>query len=284
MQTTETYLGLLQERGRKGLPLQRVYRQLFNRNLYLTAYGKIYRNDGAMTPGTTEETADAMSLGKIDGIINVRRSERYQWEPAKRVYILKRNGKKRPLGLPVWSDKLLAEVIRMILSAYYDCQFSDHSHGFREERGCHTALQEISHTWKGCVWIIEGDISDCFGSLSHELLIERLKEAIQDGRFLHLISQLLDARYLEDWKFGRTLSGVPQGSVLSPLLSNILLDKLDTFVETALIPCYTKGQSTPTISVWHSPVPNRKQRRGEAPEYQREDGTTCSTSSAQGEM
>jgi retron-type reverse transcriptase len=102
--------------------------------------------------------------------------------------------------MPVWSDKLLAEVIRMILSASDDCQFSDHSHGFREERGCHTALQEISHTWKGCVWIIEGDISDCFGSLSHELLVERLKEDVHDGRFLHLISQLLDAGYLEDWK------------------------------------------------------------------------------------
>ena len=242
MQTTETYLGLLQERGKKGLPLQRVYRQLFNRNLYLTAYGKIYRNAGAMTRGVTGETVDTTSLGKIDTIIEALRYERYHWKPAKRVYILKRNGKKRPLGLPVWSDKLLAEVIRMILSAYYDCQFSDHSHGFREGRGCHTALQEIYHTWKGCVWIIEGDISDCFGSLSHELLIARLKEDIQDGRFLHLISQLLDAGYLEDWEFNRTLSGVPQGSVLSPLLSNILLDKLDRFVETALIPRYTRGK------------------------------------------
>src|SRR5439155_21451176 len=129
-----------------------------------------------MTQGVTDETVDAMSLEKIDTIIEALRYERYQWKPAKRVYILKRNGKKRPLGLPVWSDKLLAEVIRMILSAYYDCQFSDHSHGFREGRGCHTALQEIYHTWKGGVWIIEGDISDCFGSLSHELLLERLKE------------------------------------------------------------------------------------------------------------
>jgi group II intron reverse transcriptase/maturase len=242
LQTTETYLGLLRERGKKGLPLQRVYRQLFNQNLYLTAYGKIYRNDGSTTKGVTDETVDSMSLEKIDTIIEALRHERYQWQPAKRVYILKRNGKKRPLGLPVWSDKLLAEVVRMILNAYFDIQFSDHSHGFREERGCHTALQEIYHNWGSATWIIEGDISDCFGSLDHTLLIATLSEKIHDGRFISLIRKLLDAGYLEDWAFNKTLSGVPQGSVLSPILSNILLDRLDTFVETVLIPQYTRGE------------------------------------------
>ena len=101
MQSTQTYLGLLQERGKRGLPLKRVYRQLFNRNLYLSAYGKVYRNAGAMTPGVTEETADAMSLDKIDTIITALRSERYQWHPARRTYIPKKNGKKRPLGMPI---------------------------------------------------------------------------------------------------------------------------------------------------------------------------------------
>jgi retron-type reverse transcriptase len=166
MQPTNVYLGLLRERGKRGLPLKRVYRQLFNRNLYLSAYGKIYRNAGATTKGVTGETVDAMSLEKIDRIIQLLRSERYRWQPAKRVYILKRNGKKRPLGLPVWSDKLLAEVIRMILSAYFDVQFSTHSHGFREGRGCHTAFQEVYHNWDGVTWIIEGDISDCFDHAS----------------------------------------------------------------------------------------------------------------------
>src|SRR5215472_14603533 len=93
MQTTEVLLGLLRERGRRGLPIQRLYRQLFNPNLYLTAYGKIYRNAGAMTPGTTDETVDAMSLDKIQTIIRAIRTERYQWRPARRTYILKRNGK-----------------------------------------------------------------------------------------------------------------------------------------------------------------------------------------------
>ena len=217
MQSTDVYLGLLRERGKRGLPLKRVYRQLFNRNLYLTAYGKIYRNAGSTTKGVTDETVDAMSLDKIDGMIQLLRTECYEWQPAKRVYILKRNGKKRPLGLPVWSDKLLAEVIRLILNAYYDGQFSEHSHGFREGRGCHTAFQEIYHTWDGVTWIIEGDISDCFGSLDHDLIVSTLSEKIQDGRFLHLMKKLLDAGYLEDWKFHQTLSGVPQGSLCEAL-------------------------------------------------------------------
>ena len=132
-------------------------------------------------------------------------------------------------------------VLRLILNAYDDVQMSDHSHGFREGRGCHTALQEIYHTWGGATWIIEGDISDCFGSLNHDLLISILSEKIHDGRFLHLIRKLFDAGYLQDWTFRPTLSGVPQGSILSPIHSNLLLDKLDTYVETVLIPQYTKG-------------------------------------------
>src|SRR5438094_6463166 len=229
MQSTETYLGLLQERGKRGLPLKRVYRQLFNRNLYLSAYGKVYRNAGAMTPGVTEETADAMSLDKIDTIITALRNERYQWHPARRVYIPKQNGKKRPLGMPVWSDKLLQEVIRLILETYFEPQFSDHSHGFRPERGCHTALREIYYHWTGTAWFIEGDISQCFDKLDHELLLKEVSEHIHDGRFINLLRELLDAGYMEEWDFHQTRSGVPQGGIVSPILSNILLNKLDRF-------------------------------------------------------
>jgi len=128
-----------------------------------------------------------------------------------------------------------------MLNAYYDVQFSDHSHGFREERGCHTALRDIYHTWGGATWFIEADLADCFGSLNHELLLSTLAEKIHDGRFLKLIKGLLDAGYLEDRQFHQTLSGVPQGSICSPILSNILLHKLDRSVETTLIPHYTRG-------------------------------------------
>lgn len=242
MQTTEVLLGLLRERGKRGLPLTRIYRQLYNPNLYLSAYGRIYRNKGAMTKGVTEETVDGMSLEKIQTIINALRQERYEWQPARRTYIPKKNGKKRPLGMPVWSDKLVAEVMRTLLNAYFDGTFSEHSHGFRESWGCHTALSEIYQTWTGTTWIIEGDIADCFGSLNHELILSALAEHIQDGRFLHLVKKLLDAGYMEDWKYNKTLSGVRQGSILSPILSNILLSKLDKYVETTLIPQYSSGE------------------------------------------
>jgi group II intron reverse transcriptase/maturase len=241
MRTANTILGLIRERGKKGLPLERVYKLLYNRDSYLMAYGKIYRNKGAMTHGVTDETPDGMSLAKIDAIIEALRYERFQWLPARRTYIPKKNGKKRPLGMPVWTDKLVQEVIRLILEAYYEPQFSDHSHGFRPGRGPQTALREIHYQWKGTTWLIEGDISKCFDNLDHELLLNSLQEHIHDTRFIKLLRDLFDAGYMEDWTYNETLSGVPQGGIVSPILSNILLDKLDTFVENVLIPQYTKG-------------------------------------------
>ena len=241
MQKAEVVLGVLRERGRKGLPLTQLYRQMFNRDLYLLAYGNIYSNQGAMTPGASAETADGMSEEKIDQITEAMRHERYRFAPARRTYIPKKNGKLRPLGLPSWSDKLVGEVVRLLLEAYYEPGFSDLSHGFRKGRGCHTALRKIHDTWTGTVWFIEGDISDCFGSLDHEILLGILAEKIQDQRFLRLIRNMMKAGYLEDWEYHDTLSGVPQGGTVSPILSNIYLHKLDEFVEQELIPQYTRG-------------------------------------------
>src|SRR3974390_1107256 len=241
MRNAETVLGVLRERGRRHWPLERVYRLLFNPELYLLAYGRIYSNKGAMTPGVTGETADGMSMKKIKSIIDALRYERYRFSPLRRVYIPKKNGKLRPLGMPTWSDKLLGEVVRLLLEAYYEPQFSDNSHGFRRERGCHTALRKIDDTWTGTTWFIEGDISDCFDSLDHEILLGILAEKIRDKRFLRLIRNMLKAGYLEDWEYHDTLSGVPQGGVVSPILSNIYLHRMDEFVETVLIPEYTRG-------------------------------------------
>jgi group II intron reverse transcriptase/maturase len=243
MQEAETVLDVLRERGRRGLPVERLYRQLFNPQLYLLAYRRIYANHGAMTPGACGETADGMSQAKIGRVIDAVRHERYRFAPVRRVYIPKKNGKRRPLGLPSWSDKLVGEVIRLLLEAYYEPQFSGRSHGFRPRKGCHTALSEIVHNWTGTTWFIEGDIADCFGSLDHKIMISTLAEKIHDNRFLRLIKQMLAAGYLEDWVWNATLSGAPQGGVSSPILSNIYLDRLDKFVETVLIPEYTRGKA-----------------------------------------
>ena len=251
MQNAETVLGVLRERGLKGLPVERLYRQMFNRELYLQAYAWISTNDGALTRGVTEETADGMSLEKIDGIIAQLRDETYRWTPVRRTYIAKKHSaKQRPLGIPTWSNKLVQEVMRMLLEAYYEPQFSDFAHGFRPGRGCHTALHEIQRTWKGTVWFIEGDIKGCFDNINHEVLLSMLAQDIQDGRFLRLVGNLLEAGYLEHWKYGRTLSGVPQGGIVSPLLSNLYLSKLDRYVEQHLLPQYNRGT-----------------RRAENPEY-----------------
>src|SRR5919109_1572984 len=220
MRSADTVLGIIRERGKRGLPLRDLYRQLYNPELYLRAYARLYTNNGAMTPGSTQETVDAMSLAKIATLIDDLRHERYRWTPVRRTYVPKKDRKKlRPLGLPSWSDKLLQEVIRSLLEAYYEPQFSDHSHGFRPGRGCHTALLDVTRNGKGTKWFIEGDIKGCFDHIDHTILLSILREKIHDNRFLRLIAQLLKAGYLEQWSYHPTLSGTPQGGVLSPLLS-----------------------------------------------------------------
>ena len=241
MQDAETVLNVISERGKRGLPLANVYRLLYNRNLYLRAYGRLYSNQGAMTKGITAETVDGMSLEKIDRIINALRYERYRWTPVRRVNIPKPDGTTRALGIPPWSDKLLQEVIRIIMEAYYEPQFSDRSHGFRPGRGCHTALGNVVDYWSGVRWFVEGDIKGCFDNIDHDVLLSVLGEKLHDNRFLRLLKYLLKAGYMEDWKYGRTLSGTPQGGVISPILSNIYLDRLDKYVENTLIPAHTRG-------------------------------------------
>jgi group II intron reverse transcriptase/maturase len=267
MRDAATVLDVLRERGRRGLPLERLYRLLFSPQLFLLAYGRLYSNKGVMTPGPDGETVDGMSLGKIDRIIDALRHERYRFKPVRRTYIPKKNGKKRPLGLPSWSDKLVGEVIRLLLETYYEPQFSGLSHGFRPGRGCHTALSEVANRWTGTTWFIEGDISDCFGSLDHEIMIQTLAEKIHDGRFLRLLRNVLQAGYLEDWVWNATLSGAPQGGVTSPILSNIYLHRLDSFVEKVLIPEYTRGKSRTSSPEYREMEKQlaRLRRRGDRP-------------------
>jgi group II intron reverse transcriptase/maturase len=241
-----------QERGRLGHKLERVYRELYDLDRFLAAYAKLYSNNGAMTPGVTDETVDGMSVEKIKVIIESLRDGSFSWKPTKRVYIPKKNGKKRPLGLPTWTDKLVQEVIRSILEPYFEAKFRDSSHGFRPERGCHTALADCKKKFKGANWFIEGDIKGCFDNIDHDVLIGILRESIDDERFLRLISDMLKAGYLVNWTLHETHSGTPQGGVISPLFANVYMHKLDEFVEDVLRPKYTRGKQRRT-----SPAYNR---------------------------
>lgn len=242
MHKTLTKDKIHEDRGKRNLKLERVYRELYDVDRFLACYGRLYPNDGAMTPGTTEETVDGMKEEKIKQIIQSLKDGSFEWTPAKRVYIPKKNGKKRPLGLPTWTDKLVQDVIRSILEPYYETKFHNSSHGFRPNRGCHTALQACKKQFIGAVWFIEGDIKGCFDNINHEKLISILEESIDDPRFIRLIKDMLEAGYLEEWQYHATHSGTPQGGVISPLLANIYMHKLDEYVENTLKTIYNKGK------------------------------------------
>ncbi|MBZ0302409.1 MAG: hypothetical protein K8J31_21865 [Anaerolineae bacterium] len=244
MQTAEHILQALRKLGEKRIPLTRVYRSLFSEDLYLAGYAKIYRNAGALTPGTENDTVDGMSLKRIHSLIEALRYERFRFRPSRRIYITKKSGKgTRPLGIPNFTDKLLQEALRMLLEAYYEPRFRESSHGFRPNRGCHTALQAVHQRFGGAIWFIEGDIKGCFDNIDHDVLMDMLSKDIHDGRLLNLIRMGLKAGIMEGWKYHLSYSGTPQGGVLSPLLSNIYLHEMDVFIEDVLIPRYTRGKT-----------------------------------------
>jgi group II intron reverse transcriptase/maturase len=195
--------------------------------MFYVAWQNIYAKPGNMTKGTDGKTADRMSITRIERLIETLKDETYQPNPARRVYIPKKNGKKRTLGIPSFDDKLVQEVIRMILEAIYEGYFEYSSHGFRPDKSCHTALTHIQNSFSGTKWFIEEDIKGFFDNINHEILINTLKERIADDRFIRLIRKFLNAGYIEDWKFHNTYSGAPQGGIVSPILANIYLDKFD---------------------------------------------------------
>src|SRR5260221_9345835 len=243
MQKAGQILQAIRKLGEKRLPLTRVYRCLFSEDLFLAAYAKIYKNQGILTPGTEDDTADDMSIERIRKIIEALRTERFKFRPSRRINIPKKNGKgTRPLGLPNFTEKLVQEVLRMILEAYYEPRFRECSHGFRPNRGCHTALKYLVQKFRGTTWFIEGDIKGCYDNISHDILMSILARNIQDGRLLNLIRKGLKAGIADEWEYKPTFSGTPQGGIVSPILANIYMNELDTYVEEILIPKYTQGK------------------------------------------
>lgn len=183
---------------------ERLYRNLYNPNFFLQAYQNIYNNHGSMTPGVDGVTMDGMGMERINNIIAKLRDHSYQPNPVKRHYIPKKNGKKRPLGIPSTDDKLVQEVVRMILESIYEPTFSDYSHGFRPKRSCHSALAQIQRTYTGVKWFVEGDIKGCFDNIDQHVLIDILRRKIHDEHFIALIWKFLRAGYMENWDWNGT--------------------------------------------------------------------------------
>ena len=232
MRSPERVLNSLNEHSKdSSYKFERLYRILFNEELFYVAYQKIASNGGSTTKGSDGRSIDEMSLARIETLIASLKDESYQPHPSRRVHIPKKNGKTRPLGIPAFEDKLVQEVVRMILEAIYEGHFETTSHGFRPKRSCHTALLHIQKTFNGAKWFIEGDIKGFFDNIDHDVLVQILRERISDDRFIRLIRKFLKAGYVEDWTFHNTYSGMPQGGIVSPILANIYLDKLDKYVK-----------------------------------------------------
>lgn len=244
MRNPEYVLKSLSEKAKnKEYRYERLYRNLYNPEFYLLAYQNIAKSQGSMTAGADGQTLDGMSMERIERIIAKMKDHSYQPNPARRVYIAKKNSnKKRPLGIPGADDKLIQEIIRMILEAIYEPTFSNNSHGFRPNRSCHTALKEITTLFTGAKWIIEGDIKACFDSFDHHVTIELLRKRIKDEAFISLMWKFLRAGYMEQWEYHKTYSGSPQGSGMSPILANIYLHELDVFMEELKV-SFDKGDT-----------------------------------------
>ena len=242
MRNSEKVLNSLAEHSQNPkYKFERLYRLLFNENLYALAYQSMAPKTGNMTAGTDGLTISGMSVKRIQSIIDKLRDESYHPHPAKRIYIPKKNGKQRPLGIPSFEDKLVQKIIQMILESIYEGHFEKCSHGFRPHRSCHTAMASIMEGFDGTRWFIEGDIKGFFDNIDHDIMIAILSERISDERFLRLIRKFLNAGYMEKWKFHNTFSGTPQGGIISPILANIYLDKLDKYM-VEYISVFNKGK------------------------------------------
>ncbi len=202
-----------------------------NPELWMQAYVNIYPNKGAMTTGTDGTTLDGFCEDRVTNIIKLLKEGRYQPQPSRRVYIRKANGKHRPLGIQSGDDKLVQEVVRILLERIYEPVFSEYSHGFRAGRSCHTALDEIRQKWTATKWLINVDVENYFNNIDHQILVNLLEQKINDRSFIKLIKSMLRAGHLENWRFHRSYSGTPQGSGCSPIIANIYLHELDKFVE-----------------------------------------------------
>jgi len=254
MTSTHRFLEIMHKLGTENKTVSKVFRRMLDCDLFIAAYTQLAANKGSLTPGITDETIDGTSIAQLEQLIDDIRNKRFRWTPVKRVYIPKSNGKMRPLGIPNWRDRVVQTVLKMVLESYYEPQFLDHSHGFRPQRGCHTALLSIKNRWSGVKWFIEGDIEGCFDNIPHDVILTLLGRQIKDNQVLSLIKHMLAAGYMQDWQYHTTHSGTPQGGIVSPLLANIVLHELDKYIAEELIPMYTSGRERQQTKAYRAKV------------------------------
>lgn len=208
-----------------------IFRILYKDDIWIAAYENLKRNKGALTPGSTTETMDGMSLERLKRLKDKVCNESYKFNPVKLTSIPAGPGKRRPLGLPTANDKIVQEVMRIIFEAIYEPKFSKLSFGFRKGKGCHDALQHVEMRFRWVDYVIEGDIQQAYPTINHQILINLIKKQIEDQRFIRLVYKLLGCGVLDEEQLKWQKTGVPQGSIVSPILANIYYHELDNFIQ-----------------------------------------------------
>jgi group II intron reverse transcriptase/maturase len=233
----------------KGPVKDHIYKFLLDPRLFQIAYGKLRSNSGNITPGINPITLDGFSEEWIQETIASLKNESFKFTPGRRVNIAKPQGGTRPLTVVSPRDKIVMEVMRMVLEAVFEPRFSSHSHGFRSRRSCHNALKQVREQFSVASWYIEGDISKCFDSIGHHKLMVVVESVIKDRKFTRLIWKSLRTGYFEFKEYQTSLIGTPQGSVISPILANIYMHQFDLFIEE-LKKQYDKGTRTRGLSAY----------------------------------
>ena len=214
------------------LPIDRnLYKLMCNIDILKLAYERLKSKPGQMTPGINPETLDGISIEKLETIIEKLKSEKFQFQAGRRILIPKTSGGTRSLTIVSPMDKLVQEAMRLILEAIFEPLFSDFSHGFRPQRSCHTALKMINQQFQAATWIIEGDITQCFDNIDHNKLMAIIEAKILDRKFIRLIWKSLKAGHFEFAVYKNNIIGTPQGSIISPILANIFMSQLDSFIK-----------------------------------------------------
>ncbi len=242
MQSSEIVLYNLSKQAHKeNYQYDRLYRHFYNKDFYIKAFSKIGKHKES-TASKIEGKTDDFGEGNIQAIIQTFKDESYRPAPAPLAHIPMKKSKARPSGIPGWADDAVQEIGRMLLQAIYEPVFSDDSHGFRDKRNCHTALEQVKHTFSESNWLMKGEIQSFFDQIDHQVLISILRKRIKDEKFIRLIWKFLKAGYLENWRFHRTYSGTPQGGILSPVLANIYLHELDEYITNEVKPLLHSAQ------------------------------------------